>query len=358
VRARHPGREERERRFRRALVAGMLVSLVVHFVIVVVLSAKLAIPPRGYRPVEGPPRTRMPEGLRALNLRVRTTPPEAGTEPRRPAPPRTERQAAAAERPGPTREQPAETEGEKLTNAEKIQPRPGDIRVWEGISPEDVPERELTGIQRADSAVYAILRDYLDSVRLGNEAEKRAREWLVGEGDEKWGIASDGLHLGDIVIPIPFGQLFQATGEKGRKLRQELQDLEVIQYQDALDRARETREKRVKEMRKKSQEKSGESPPDTGGSQSPPDTSGGPGGLVDAGAGREDVGLAAAGVPPDVEAVASGAALDAFAGVARPGERPLDSPTGAGGGRLALRTSPAEPFDRKHPSPPRGPGHT
>lgn len=321
----HPGREERERRFRRALVAGMLVSLVVHLVIVVVVSAKLAIPPRGYRPVQGPPRIRMPEGLRALNLRVLETPPEAGRQPSRPAPPRTERRPAPAERPGPTREQPAETEGEKLTNAEKIRPKPGDIRVWEGISPEEIPERELTGIQRADSAVYAILRDYLDSVRLSNEASRRAREWLVGKGDKKWGIASDGLHLGDIVIPIPFGQLFQATGEKGRKLRKELQDLEVIQYQDALDRARETREERVKEMRKKSREKTGRPPPDTGGSESPPDTTGGSAGPVS---------------------------------IAPSGERSLDSPIGAGGGRLALRTSPPDPLDRRHPSPPRGPGHT
>lgn len=327
----HPSREERERRYRRLLALALGASLVVHVILVVVISAQLAIPRRHFAVTPSAPR--LPEGMRVIRLRETPSVPGAGEETRRPRPPET-RSAPSSERPGPVGEEGGEAAREALTNAEKLQPRPGDLRIWEGIVPENLPARHLTGIARADSAVRAILQAYLDSVRVSQEARKRAQEWLVGKGDKKWGIASDGLHLGDIVIPIPFGQLFQATGEKGREIRQQLQDLEVIRYQDALDRAREAREERVKAMRKRSHEQAGETRPDTG-------SSGGDAGRGGAGQGG--------GAGPRASA-----ARHAGADVARFDARPLDSPLGSGRGRPAAGTSAPDPADGSHPSPTRG----
>lgn len=339
MRGAHPPREERERHFRRTLLLGLAVSLVIHVFLVLLISNQLAIPPR--RAVLAGPRTpppvieRTPEGMRALNLKVLPSESEGAPKTRPPLPPERPRAGPSpgSERPGPAREEPAP--GEQLTNAQKLRPRVGDVRVWEPIAPGELPARHLTGVARADSAVRAILQAYLDSVQLSEEAEKRAHQWLVGKGDKKWGIASDGLHLGGIVIPIPFGQLFQATGEKGRELEKQLQDLEVIQYQNSLQRAREVREERVKVMRKRSheqekereEEKKEEAPPDTG-------SSGGAGG----GSARAAASPQRGG--PDV---------------ARLDERPLDSSAGTGAGAAAPWTrSRTALIERAERSLPRG----
>jgi hypothetical protein len=269
VREAHPSRRDRERDQRRILGVGFAISLLFHVVVVLVLSAKLALPPLHYAP--GPPRVAVFEGLRTLNLRVEGAPLEAGVRPPRPARPERSEEGGSPAGARPSEAATAERGGE-LTNAEKLKPKPGDLRVWQGIRPSELPPPTMEELARADSAIRAILGAYLDSLALSAEAERRAREWLVHKGDKSWGIAPDGLHLGKIVIPIPFGQLFQATGDKGRELRQQLRDLEIIRYQDALDEARKVRAEREKAMLQRSLEQARKLRPDT--SSASPDTTG------------------------------------------------------------------------------------
>lgn len=251
------GRSERDRVYRRAVWIGLAVSLVVHVVLVFLISRGLYLGPGDYasplsRPVS-------PEGIEIV--RTRETSSETPPIPS-PAPPLTgaDRPAEAPGEAVPT-EEPAEAareEGgeEELTNAERLRPRQGDPRLWREIDLETF--ERLARTSPADSAVRAILRNYLDSLQLTEEQRRRARDWTFGEGDDRWGISEQGLHLGDITIPIPFGQLLQPSGPLRRELEQELRDLEAIQRQEALDRAEDVREERIEEMRRRAREEAEE----------------------------------------------------------------------------------------------------
>lgn len=266
----HPPRSERERRYRRVVGIGLAVSLVVHVVVVLVLSSQLALPAIHYAPAS--PRAPSFEGMRAVELRappVGATPTGRPARPERPEGPEKGASARSSEKGGAVRVE----RGERLTNGEKLQPRPGDLRVWQGILPEELPPRTLAELARADSAVRAIIGAYLDSLALSAEARKRAGEWLIHKGDKSWGIAPDGLHLGKIVIPLPFGQLFQPYGDKARELEQQARDLEIIRFQDALQQARKVQQEREKAMVKRAREGGGSPASDSSGT--PPDTTGG-----------------------------------------------------------------------------------
>lgn len=248
-------RDRRERGYRTAFRVGLAVSLLFHVVVVGFLSRELhvAAPGDDAAPLPTP---RAPEGVRMVRVQA---PEETEPLPRpeRPVPPEPEQEEPeeeeAAGEPVPA-DRPAEEGGEETaSNVERLTPREGDPRLWRDFWDEDLDERYL-GHTRADSAIRAILGTYLDSLRLTEEQLRRARDWTVGEGDEKWGISPEGIHLGDITIPLPVGQLFSPTGPRRRELERELRELEAIQRQEAIREAAETREERIEEMRERSRE--------------------------------------------------------------------------------------------------------
>jgi type IV secretory pathway VirB10-like protein len=258
-------RFDRERGYRRAILAGIAVSVAVHLVLLFVLSGQLQLPRMTYR--ESPPTPVTMEGLEL----VRVETPEAQPAPARPQQP-AERQPEPEEPDEEETEEPQEgqptpvpseedAEGEteeRLTNAERLSPKEGDSRVWRDFWDEDLRGRYLGGSARADSAIRAILGKYLDSLRLSEEAYRSARDWTVGEGEERWGVSPEGIHLGDITIPVPVGQLFQPTGPRRRELERELRELREIQRQERLGDVQETREERIEEMRERSRREAGE----------------------------------------------------------------------------------------------------
>ncbi|MDP2530476.1 MAG: hypothetical protein Q8W51_12175 [Candidatus Palauibacterales bacterium] len=268
----HPPRAERERHYRRVIGVGLAVSLLVHVVVVLFLSRQLALPAMHYAPI--PRQAPSFEGIRALQLQAPPAVSGPSGQPARPESPEGP-ETGASPRTSENRGAVRVEKGERLTNGEKLQPRPGDLRVWQGIRAAELPPRTLAELARADSAVRAILGSYLDSLALSAEARKRASEWLIHKGDKSWGIAPDGLHLGKIVIPIPFGQLFQPYGDKARELEQQVRDLEIIRFQDALQEARKVQQEREKEMVKRARDEAGKASADSGGS--PRDTTGGGG---------------------------------------------------------------------------------
>lgn len=249
----------RDRSYRRAMLAGIAVSAVAHLLLLFVLSREVQLPRMSYR--ARPPSPAAAEGLRLVRVeppdrRSVAAPPEAPPPRETPAPEEpqedTEEERTGEPTPVPSEEEGTEEEG--LTNAERLTPREGDSRVWKEFWDEDLRNRYLGGSARADSAIRAILGEYVDSLKLAREAYRNARDWTVGEGDERWGVSSEGLHLGDITIPLPVGQLFQPTGPRRRQLERELRELREIQRQERLGDVQETREERIEEMRKRSRE--------------------------------------------------------------------------------------------------------
>lgn len=269
-------RSSRERGYRRAVWIGLAASLLVHVVLVFFVSRGLYLESPDYESPDVRPIP--PEGIevvRVLTTTSETPPLPSPAPPQEPAAEETVEPAPEAE-PTPIEggeEEAAEEAGdEELTNAERLRPREGDPRLWREI--DLVAFERLARTSPADSAVRAILRRYLDSLQLSEEERRRARDWTFGEGDERWGISEEGLHLGDITIPIPFGQLLQPSGPLRRELEQELRDLEAIQWQEALDQAAEVREERVEEMLRRAREQAEEEEAEedtsaTGGGEAP-----------------------------------------------------------------------------------------
>ena len=119
------------------------------------------------------------------------------------------------------------------TNASRLRLRFSDPRLWfDPQSPRLIGER-LVQFARADSAVRAILRDWLDSLQLEDDVRRRARDWTFERDGKRWGFSEQGIHLGDVTIPIPIG--FAPTGPQRRAYEQAIRDLTAIQLQNLRD---------------------------------------------------------------------------------------------------------------------------
>ena len=243
-------RRERDRRQRRTFAAGFGASILLHLLFVLLAggvrvdSLRLTLPP-----VETVP---APDALVVVEIastelalspedpRPEPVPPQEAPPPEpEPAPEEPEEEAEQAEERDPlpgvsTLFLPGRPvvgpEGERTTNASRLTLRFSDGRLWfDPKSPRLIGER-LVRFARADSAVRAILRDWLDSMALDADLERRARDWTFERDGERWGISPQGIHLGDITIPIPIG--FAPTGPQRREFEQAIRDLTAIQLQD------------------------------------------------------------------------------------------------------------------------------
>lgn len=260
-------RERRDSGYRRALLVGLALSVVGHVGLIALLSSQLHLPRMGV-PGRRSPAPDVLEGLRLVRVEeprpVETPPRPAPVEPPPPREEPEETEEAAPEAGGePTpAEEPGEREG--ISNAERLRPREGDSRVWRDFWDED-RSRYLGRSARIDSAIRAILGKYFDSLRVARESYEDARDWTVGDGDERWGVSPEGIHLGDVTIPIPVNQLLSPTGPKRRALERELRELRQIQRQETLREAEATRKERIEEMRERSREEAGSDSTDSGG---------------------------------------------------------------------------------------------
>jgi hypothetical protein len=234
----------REDSYRRALPWAMGVSLVVHLLLIFMASRFL------YLAVVA-----LPEGIEVVDV-PSPQPLEPLSEPDRPEI-RPGEQEVIEVVPGEPEEGGAEPEPElrRMTNAERLRPRIGDPRLWLPYPDEPYPAHVADAYARADSAIRAVLRTWLDSLDLSEEERRRATEWTFGEGDKKWGISEKGLHLGDITIPIPFGALFgQSMSPNAQKTRQMIKEFNEIRQQDIETDIRKEREEALKEMRKRTED--------------------------------------------------------------------------------------------------------
>ena len=231
----------------------MGVSLLVHLLLIIFVSRMLYLGERGF--FRQPPMVvPLPEGIEVVDV----PPPEPRapvTEPERPEI-RPGEQEVIQVVPGEPEEGVAVTPApRRQTNAERLRPQYVDPRLWVPYPEQPFPARVAEAYARADSAVRALLRTWLDSLSLSEEERRRATDWTFGEGDERWGISDKGLHLGDITIPIPFGALFgQSMSPNAQKAREMVRQFNEIRQQDIETDIRKEREEALKEMRRRTRE--------------------------------------------------------------------------------------------------------
>lgn len=241
-----------------AIWVGLAASVAAHlllamFMLTGVPDVPFAPPPE----TEDSPDPRWVDALRVVQIPEEALPEEGQQSSEAPGEPAAAPEAGLpSPRPVPAGEAPAaEAPGEELTNAERLRPRVGDPRLWARAPVDSLAPGLADRYDRAETAVRRLLRTYLDSLELSEEQERRAREWVVGEGDEKWGISPEGLHLGDVTIPIPFGQMLSQSGEARRQAEQVLRTWEMIQFQAGRLEAQEVREERLEAIRERTRER-------------------------------------------------------------------------------------------------------
>ncbi len=250
-------RRRRERAYRRALAAGVALSGLAHLVVLLITS-RIVVGAGRYEPRPGELEP-APEGLVVVEVEepeVAPPPEQPAPEPPRPRPRRPDETEVIAIVPAPEQAEEAapeeEAEAEPVSNAERLRLRFADARLW--VDPRDplLYGERLERFARADSAVRTILRDWLDSLRLTEEQRRRAMDWTFEKDGKRWGISPEGLHLGDITIPIPFQVM--PTGPQRRAFEQALRDLREIQNQDLRSDVEEVGRERMEEMRRRSRE--------------------------------------------------------------------------------------------------------
>ncbi|HUF75327.1 MAG TPA: hypothetical protein VMM35_03575 [Longimicrobiales bacterium] len=88
-----------------------------------------------------------------------------------------------------------------LTPAERLRPRLSDRRIWAPLPPE---WSELTLEQREELLIAGRLQEWQDSVSAATAAAAAWTDWTFQDGDGgRWGVSQQGLHLGDLTLPLP-----------------------------------------------------------------------------------------------------------------------------------------------------------
>ena len=227
---------ERHRRYRLAVYAGVILSVVVH-VLIIVLSPLMVryVGPLDLYPPARPVHVQ-PEGMQALDIRITETPRIEPAPVREPVP-------------EPEEPPPVVVEGEAeplLSAAERLRPRIGDWRLW--IIVPLAPRRDLTPeerVARLEERLYAMLEAYDDSMAAAAIRQAEAMDWTVGEEGNKWGVSPGQIHLGPITLPLPF--YVGPTRETEGMLR----EYDAIQRQAGQADIDDTFEARVKAIRER-----------------------------------------------------------------------------------------------------------
>ncbi|MDE2719612.1 hypothetical protein [Candidatus Palauibacter polyketidifaciens] len=269
-------RRERERSGRRTLAMGLLASVLLHILLLVAVGGvRVDSLPFTLPPIETVP---APDALVVVEI-APTLPEDLPEEPRpEPVPPPEVEPPQVEPEPEEEEEEPEEEqetveEGDPLqrapglivtgaptapeaprglTNASRLRLRFSDRRLWfDPQSPRLIGER-LVQFARADSAVRAILRDWLDSLQLEDDVRRRARDWTFERDGKRWGFSEQGIHLGDVTIPIPIG--FAPTGPQRRAYEQAIRDLTAIQIQNLRDDVEAAAAEARARMRERSEE--------------------------------------------------------------------------------------------------------
>lgn len=235
---------ERDRRYRRAVAIGVIVSVAVHLVAVLASSVLIRrIDPDSIISSPVPTIRAEPEGMQAVDIRV-VERPEIAAEPE----PEPEPEPVAEREPArPTSGEPAEP---TLSAAERLRPRVGDWRLWAAPPPSLALDRsEAERLERVQARIVAAIQAGNDSLAAELLDQAEAMDWTVGEDGNRWGISPGKVHLGPVTLPLPL--IFGPHPATAREQADRAADWSAIQRQAGQGAIDETFEERVKAIRER-----------------------------------------------------------------------------------------------------------
>jgi len=249
----------RRRDYGRALRIGLVISIVFHFLVIIVLGRVLSLDPASF---QSPPRRTIElQGLPVVQvdavLPAFETDPDAVRLPlEEELEPEVEPDGEAPVSPTTVRVPGRGLVGPpRLTNAEKLQPQEGDERLWYDLDGQPIPEYlDREAYAAYEGEIRARLSRMLDSLSLSDEQRRRALEWITGDEGHEWGVTPDGIYIAGVLIPLNLAQLFAEEGPNGRESRQQMQDLRDIRVQDMLGEAEQIQKDRAQEMRERTKQ--------------------------------------------------------------------------------------------------------
>jgi hypothetical protein len=145
------------------------------------------------------------------------------------------------------------------TFRERLMPDERDAQVWMPPSPINAP---LDAEAAARARLAGKLDAYNDSVALAAASAARAVDWTKTDANGgRWGVSPEGIHLGDITIPVPVN--FSAGPGRRDEAAGRVRDWGEIQSQAGRAEGRETFEERVRAIRerKERERREGQPPP-------------------------------------------------------------------------------------------------
>jgi len=245
---------------RRALIAGIAASVIIH--LLAVLTSRYLITfavPHAPAPQGSSERRPAAPGMRVYQIRpiAGEAPPieEPATRPRPETAPSTVAPQPAAE--GPSEGGGA---GRVAAPAERLRPRDvGDPRLWAPLPL--LVERTVTPAEAAREHLYGRIEALSDSLAMEAEAARRATDWTIkGPGGKRWGISSEGIHLGGITLPAPsLGAGREDARERQREWGEIQDQADRARIRDRFDeRAREIRERKDQERQQSKQGQQGQ----------------------------------------------------------------------------------------------------
>ena len=241
---------EAKRRYRRAWWTGLALSALLHVVLFAWAAREFRLNAARFDAL--PQAVRPPDGIQVIEVRPIAPEEMEAREERRlvQLPPDPEEQVRTPDRAPVADGVPTpvsggrEDDGLGMTNAEKLQPREGDRRLWKDFEQEQMPDYIQNRWARAEGAIRARLSQMLDSLTLSEEQRRKATDWLTGKDDEEWGVTEEGILLGGTLIPMDVASMFAEEGPRGREARAAERDRALIGRQDMQADIDETLEER------------------------------------------------------------------------------------------------------------------
>lgn len=199
------------------------------------------------------PERELPAGIRVVRISSELIAPELPVEPL-PTPPEVEVPVGDPEpelikppldwrpRRAPEPEPPPSV-------ADRLRVRTHDPRLWVRPGRPEVAVRP--GEKLPFSEALDRIRALGDSARVALEEQHDALDWTFRTADgSRWGISPDGIHLGDLVIPVPE---FAPPPGSGDDFSARLREWHQIQYQAQRQQVRSTFDARVRAIREQRQ---------------------------------------------------------------------------------------------------------
>jgi hypothetical protein len=168
--------------------------------------------------------------------------------------------AGTPARPGaaPAQGAPAQDAPARQSSGEALRPGLRDSRLY--VTPRQFPDLEKTEHERYMEHLQARIDAVNDSMNVAANRERRTADWTVTDGDgNRWGLSSQGLHVGGLTIPRELLPLPAPTGDnqslEADRERQRQRD-EIQRQQGDSDR-RQTGTERTEAIRERENQRRG-----------------------------------------------------------------------------------------------------